>query len=233
MEKCNWCDSRPAREGKKSCEVCAAKQKEYRVNNPREQVDEGICRRCRHRQSLPGRKQCGPCTEKSRLRKRLRVAEGKCRDCNNAAMPDVTYCSCCLKQHTDNNRRRMVALKHEVFSHYGGCFCSCCGEKYFEFLTIDHVNGGGGKHRKEMGQGYSIYPWLKKHGFPSGYRVLCYNCNCCLGFYGYCAHDAIDNSQKWATMFATSIMEKTNDEANTRTSEQLAARGCAEIHKDL
>jgi hypothetical protein len=68
--------------------------------------------------------------------------------------------------------------------------CSCCGEKQIEFLTIDHINGGGRKHRKVLGDGgQTLYGFLKQNGYPKGFRVLCYNCNSCLGHYNYCPHN--------------------------------------------
>jgi len=54
------------------------------------------------------------------------------------------------------------------------------------FPVIDHVNGGGNTHRKEVGK--TVYRWLRKQGYPEGYRVLCDNCNAALGRYGYCPH---------------------------------------------
>jgi len=66
-------------------------------------------------------------------------------------------------------------LKDQVFNH--GWKCSCCGESIIEFLTIDHINGGGGKHRKETGWGARFYRWLIKNNFPSEFRTLCMNCN--------------------------------------------------------
>ncbi|MBY0458284.1 MAG: hypothetical protein K2V38_13165, partial [Gemmataceae bacterium] len=56
-------------------------------------------------------------------------------------------------------------------------------------MVIDHVNGGGGKERRERGTGEVFYYWLVSQGFPEGYRVLCVNCNHALGIYGYCPHD--------------------------------------------
>jgi hypothetical protein len=72
-----------------------------------------------------------------------------------------------------------------VFSHYGKK-CACCGETIYEFLTIDHINGDGNKHRREIKT--DIYRWLIKNNYPSGYQILCYNCNCSKGFYGICPH---------------------------------------------
>lgn len=72
-----------------------------------------------------------------------------------------------------------------VLEHYGH-ICECCGEERFEFLTVDHINGGGIKHRKQIHSAF--YYWLVKNNFPEGFRLLCYNCNMALGRYGYCPH---------------------------------------------
>lgn len=78
----------------------------------------------------------------------------------------------------DRQRRNRRLVKVEVLTRYGGCFCVCCGESGIEFLTIDHMNNDGAEHRKKLGGGgIRLYPWLKKNGYPSGYQVLCYNCN--------------------------------------------------------
>lgn len=73
------------------------------------------------------------------------------------------------------NRR----LKEEAMTAYGGMVCSCCGEKIPEFLTIDHMNGDGGAHRRREGlkSSTSYYRWLKVRNYPPGFRVLCFNCN--------------------------------------------------------
>jgi len=80
-------------------------------------------------------------------------------------------------------------LRLDVLSHYsnGELKCACCGEECGEFLGIDHINGGGNKHRRQIGAG-SLYRWLRLNNYPTGYRVLCYNCNHVIGTYGYCPH---------------------------------------------
>ena len=86
-------------------------------------------------------------------------------------------------------RKKDRALKEEIMVAYGGK-CECCGEKHIEFLTIDHVNGDGSKHRAKCGKGRKIYADIKKQGYPKDkYRCLCLNCNIALGFYGYCPHN--------------------------------------------
>jgi predicted restriction endonuclease len=78
------------------------------------------------------------------------------------------------------------ALRLEVLAHYGGK-CACCGESVPEFLAIDHINGGGCQHRKEI-PGGNVCAWLKKNNYPEGFQVLCHNCNMAKGFYGHCPH---------------------------------------------
>lgn len=93
-----------------------------------------------------------------------------------------------------NHRRRSKLL---VLHHYsnGKMICACCGIGYVEFLTIDHINGGGAAHRRTIGNGKlangggAFYTWLRKNGYPEGYRVLCQNCNFSRGIFGYCPHE--------------------------------------------
>ena len=77
-------------------------------------------------------------------------------------------------------------LKDAAFERYGGPRCACCGEDTFQFLTIDHIEGGGRQHRTRSGP--DIYKTLKAEGYPDGFQVLCYNCNCAKGVYGKCPH---------------------------------------------
>ncbi len=86
-------------------------------------------------------------------------------------------------------------LRNQVFAHYSNrAFkCACCGEAELDFLTIDHINGGGNAHRRAVfgsshGGGKAIYRWLVKTGFPEGFQLLCYNCNASKGKHGVCAH---------------------------------------------
>lgn len=78
-------------------------------------------------------------------------------------------------------------LKSLIIETYGN-ICACCGEDAIEFLSIDHINGGGHKHRKKTGGGTSFYLWLKRNNYPPGFQVLCYNCNQAKGYYGKCPH---------------------------------------------
>lgn len=88
------------------------------------------------------------------------------------------------------NKTLHINKKTIVIEHYGGK-CACCGETEISFLTMDHVNGGGNQHRKEIFNGNkhgNIYPWLITNGFPSDFQILCWNCNLSKAFLGQCAH---------------------------------------------
>lgn len=68
-----------------------------------------------------------------------------------------------------------------------------CGENTYEFLAIDHVNGGGNQMRKNKvhPDGYQFLKWLIEKGFPSDFQLLCHNCNMAKGILGYCPHEKI------------------------------------------
>lgn len=66
-------------------------------------------------------------------------------------------------------------LKRKVIDAYGAS-CACCSERTIGFLTIDHVNNDGKEHRKKVFAA-RLYNWLQQNGFPSGFQVLCFNCN--------------------------------------------------------
>lgn len=67
-------------------------------------------------------------------------------------------------------------LKDAVYKKYGGYKCACCGETEEAFLSIDHVNNDGALQRRQVDR-RKIYKWIVSNGFPSGYQILCMNCN--------------------------------------------------------
>lgn len=82
-------------------------------------------------------------------------------------------------------------LRQDILEHYGGTppKCDCCSEVEIQFLTLDHINGGGNIERRKKGGSASLFISLRKNGYPSGYRVLCYNCNNSIAYYGFCPHN--------------------------------------------
>lgn len=91
-------------------------------------------------------------------------------------------------------RTKNFNLKRETIEHYGNK-CVICGESHLECLTIDHEDKDGVKFRERMGgrqfSGNKFYRWLKNNEFPQdlGLRVLCFNCNCSIGAYGYSPYE--------------------------------------------
>ena len=91
---------------------------------------------------------------------------------------------------------KRLELRFDILNHYsnGDLKCACCGENESDFLTLDHIDGGGRQHRKKVGSG-NIYVQIRREGYPKGYRVLCMNCNFCYGIKGYCPHQRNKENQ--------------------------------------
>jgi hypothetical protein len=71
--------------------------------------------------------------------------------------------------------------KLRIMAHYsnGDIKCRRCGLTDIRALSIDHMNGGGGKHIraiKGQGLGSNFYNWLIKNNYPDGFQVLCMSC---------------------------------------------------------
>lgn len=75
-------------------------------------------------------------------------------------------------------RQTARRLKIIIMEKYGGspAACSCCGETDMDVLCLDHINGDGRKHRREI-EGKSLYAWIRREGYPPIFQVLCANCN--------------------------------------------------------
>jgi hypothetical protein len=94
----------------------------------------------------------------------------------------------------EKSKRLNAILRQEVFLAYGGFRCVCCNETEPMFLSIDHVENDGAEMRRrgEHSRGGSqFYQWLRKRNYPTGFQVLCMNCN--LGKHrngGVCPHQS-------------------------------------------
>jgi len=89
---------------------------------------------------------------------------------------------------SDSLKALRARYKAAVYTVYGPA-CACCGETEEAFLSVDHIEGGGNKHRREI-RNHNIAAWLVKNGFPKGYQILCMNCNFAKGKLGKCPHAA-------------------------------------------
>ena len=91
--------------------------------------------------------------------------------CGNKLSGTEKSCAECKEYRKEWRHKHRIT----VFNYYGNK-CACCGESELYFLTIDHINGGGRKHKQQIKQG-DIYKWLVNNGFPPGFQLLCFNCN--------------------------------------------------------
>ena len=125
-------------------------------------------------------------------------------------MEDIKHCPICLEAkprtafqlNPDGSVRKHVCklcygrkyrakLKIEMLEAFGWK-CQCCGEDHPYFLSLDHINKDGNKHRAEYGNSSNnnlIIADAKREGWPKDrYQLLCMNCNTAKGYYGECPH---------------------------------------------
>lgn len=180
----------------------ARKREETLLAGPNRGFKPKECRRC-HQQYKPessNQKYCPPCRVVVR-REWNRALGAKYRKLHPERAKETKRRT--MEKYRERYRakaheswvRRTDEVRRKVFGHYsnGTFVCACCGESEHDFLTIDHVNNDGAKHRMELfgrnnAGGYNLYCWLIRKGFPFGFAVLCMNCNFSKGKHGVCIH---------------------------------------------
>jgi uncharacterized OB-fold protein len=187
------------------CDKCAKEQKllkerTFYHNLRKERLATGFCVKCGINKFFPPLTRCDSCRTKRvsyKKEKRIRyIAEGKCNNCGSpASVACKELCEACNQIKLDGAREIARKNKVIVMAHYGQSACNCCGEKTLEFLTIDHIDGGGSHHRRALFNsrdkcGEKFYRWLIKNNLPPGYQVLCFSCNYGKYVNGICPHRA-------------------------------------------
>ena len=120
-------------------------------------------------------------------RRLRRIKSGKCQDCPKQRLYGQLKCESCAKKcrirsaspsvRTAQKLRR-AALRIRILKYYGNkCACPQCPETNSAFLTIDHINNDGAKHRRLIKNSEDLYRWIIKHDFPKDLQLLCFNCN--------------------------------------------------------
>lgn len=125
---------------------------------------------------------CRECTLRSNSKSNPRVRKYRQR-------PDV------MAANSKRVCRYNKELRMQMVSAYGGG-CTCCGESRYEFLTLEHVGGGGNAERMLYGGGRNsgsggmrILYRLRREGWPKGkYTVYCANCNMATKYGSVCPH---------------------------------------------
>lgn len=108
-----------------------------------------------------------------------------CRVCKveTAVYKHSIRCPACLKIYRSTRHQN---LKKRVLDAYGNV-CRCCGDRHYEFLTIDHIDP---KQKLSLADvGGSLYRRLVKENFPLGFQTLCWNCNTAKHYYSICPHE--------------------------------------------
>ena len=196
---CGRC-KRPARKGIRHCQKCLNKIRDYQKKNiiihnitrarrRAKKATKGVCVVCGCRPVMINMRCCQRCSDRNKKNKKIYRKKYKHQiDINIREW---------RKKHPKENKeifnRNKQKVRETVFNHYGK-ECVCCGERY-EFLTLDHIDGNGGKHRKEISPkgGYNrggqvFYRWVIKNNFPNYLQALCWNCNLAKHIYGICPH---------------------------------------------
>lgn len=160
-------------------------------------IGSGLCCRCK-KPAVPGKTMCQEHLAEMILRNKARLARRKKRRlCMRCGKPGIvkgtTKCAPCLERCRILELTKARELKATVHAHYGGkCSCPSCPETNPAFLSIDHINGGGTKHRKEInrGGGSKFHRWIIQNNFPTDLRLLCFNCNMGRAVHGgICPHE--------------------------------------------
>lgn len=104
--------------------------------------------------------------------------DARCNECHN-------------KYAKKNHKPHRTKFRLDILTAYsnGKLVCDCCGEKHYEFLTLDHTLGNGNIERRTISQ-FTLFAKLRRENYPNKnkYRVLCMNCNFSYGIRGYCPH---------------------------------------------
>lgn len=85
-----------------------------------------------------------------------------------------------IQSKTEYNIKRHIALREHLFAVLGGAICGKCGFSDRRALQFDHINGGGGRHRRSLRSGSAYYLMLKSMNVDqirATFQVLCANCN--------------------------------------------------------
>jgi hypothetical protein len=114
-----------------------------------------------------------------------------CRICRNMHMKlyrDRNIVKVRLKENRIT-KERVERYWQMILDAYGRA-CYCCGEVREDFLTLHHINGDGGEHRRRR-SGAKL--WLLdviREGFPKDkYDIACMNCNYAQRWGRICPHE--------------------------------------------
>jgi hypothetical protein len=122
-----------------------------------------------------GRKKCPKCG-KRKSEKEYYKSKSSVNGSNIKGF--IGWCKTCHNHKALLYRR---AVKKLIFLWYGNK-CVCCGERWIDFLTLDHIKDDGYKDGRRLGKrrgGWLEYMRITTQGYanrPKGLQILCFNC---------------------------------------------------------
>jgi hypothetical protein len=180
----------------KKCKICGTEKPldSFKIINRNKDKHDNYCRECRGKSY---QSKIDSMTSEQILSYEVNINK-VCKDCKidkplleypldrSTGDGHKTICNPCNILHKNKynlyHHDQLVKTKILIMTHYGNGECKCvlCNEKRLPCLTIDHINGGGTKHRRSInipnGGGLHFYKWLIDNKYPLGYRTLCWNC---------------------------------------------------------
>lgn len=160
---CPQCGINPSRNGKR-CTECLSNSTKYNRQRLQNRYEAGFCVQCGKNPYEEGKKSCTSCSKKRR--DKYKICGNKEARCEQAAAI----------------RRK---CRDRILEHYGGK-CTCCGEDEPCFLAIDHIDGGGNEHRRQLrnnpghrcgSSSTQFARWIEANNYPDTLQILCHNCN--------------------------------------------------------
>ena len=110
----------------------------------------------------------------------------------------MSVCKVCYLEHQKRpevkayKKKYKQRVKRAAFDRIGDMRCALCGCDEMIFLTVDHADGNGAAHRKQLNGtngrfSNHIGSWIIKATDEElaewNLRILCYNCNCALNYH--------------------------------------------------
>ena len=181
---CIYCGAeRDHSRSKLFCKRCLDEMKERQRLRRQSSKKNGLCALCHHRPIAAGSKHCKECREAAERKLEHRRQSGLCVTCGEKVESGFKRCKKHLEHFGQKSKQWRLELRKTIIDHYSGGTnkCACCEEPELDFLTIDHIGGGGSKHVRDISKGKAsdkFYRWLLTNNFPDGFQVLCWNCNC-------------------------------------------------------
>lgn len=101
-----------------------------------------------------------------------------CSKCKSVEVVRSGYCPSCFRDYY--TKYRVMVINHYSQGEMR-CQSPTCevqgGAKDIRCLSLDHIKGGGANHRASIkGGNFGVYRWIVSNNFPSGFQVLCMNC---------------------------------------------------------